>query len=122
MVKKRVHELAKELNIESREIIKNLKQMGINVKSHMSTLEDSEVKKLVQLHKKSAPAGEKSISDKPQPAAEQKQSAMPGKDTEHGSTAPGTKETAPGETKKSEKGRAAQSGTKRESHGARAVF
>jgi translation initiation factor IF-2 len=65
MVKKRVHELAKELNIESREIIKNLKQMGINVKSHMSTLEDSEVKKLVQLHKKSAPAGEKSISDKP---------------------------------------------------------
>jgi translation initiation factor IF-2 len=122
MVKKRVHELAKELNIESREIIKNLKQMGINVKSHMSTLEDSEVKKLVQLHKKSAPAGEKSISDKPQPAAEQKQSAMPGKDTEHGSTAPGTKETAPGETKKSEKGRAAQSGTKRESHGARADY
>ena len=47
---------------------------------------------------------------------------MPGKDTEHGSTAPGTKETAPGETKKSEKGRAAQSGTKRESHGARADY
>ncbi len=122
MVKKRVHELAKELNIESREIINKLKQMGINVKSHMSTLEDSEVQSLVQLYQKSALAGEKSISAKPQPAAKQKQSALPGKDTEHGNTAPGTKEMPPGETKKTEKGRATQSGTKRASQGARADY
>ncbi len=43
MVKKRIHELAKELNIESKEIINNLKNMGINVKSHMSTLEENEI-------------------------------------------------------------------------------
>ncbi|TYO97891.1 translation initiation factor IF-2 [Desulfallas thermosapovorans] len=43
MVKKRVHELAKELNIESKDMLHKLNQMGITVKSHMSTLEDSEI-------------------------------------------------------------------------------
>lgn len=46
MVKKRVHELAKELNIESKEILQQLHQMGINVKSHMSTLEDEEIERI----------------------------------------------------------------------------
>ncbi|MDD3653075.1 MAG: translation initiation factor IF-2 [Desulfotomaculaceae bacterium] len=48
MVKKRVHEIAKELNIESKEIISKLRGLGINVKSHMSTLEDSEIQNLLQ--------------------------------------------------------------------------
>ncbi len=43
MVKKRVHELAKELNIESKDMLNQLNQMGITVKSHMSTLEDNEI-------------------------------------------------------------------------------
>jgi translation initiation factor IF-2 len=43
MVKKRVHELAKELNIESKEMVNALHNMGINVKSHMSTLEDKDI-------------------------------------------------------------------------------
>lgn len=51
MVKKRVHELAKELKIESKEIINRLNQMGINVKSHMSTLEDGVVERLHQLYR-----------------------------------------------------------------------
>jgi len=51
MVKKRVHELAKELNIESKEIISKLSQMGISVKSHMSTLEDSDIGQLKQLYR-----------------------------------------------------------------------
>lgn len=46
MVKKRVHELAKELNIESKDMVQNLHQMGINVKSHMSTLEDREIERI----------------------------------------------------------------------------
>ncbi len=59
MVKKRVHELAKELNIESKEIINKLSQMGISVKSHMSTLEDSDIGQLKQLYrnKEKPPAG-----------------------------------------------------------------
>ncbi len=46
MVKKRVHELAKELNIESKDMLHQLNQMGITVKSHMSTLEDNEIDKI----------------------------------------------------------------------------
>ncbi|HOV78726.1 MAG TPA: translation initiation factor IF-2 [Bacillota bacterium] len=46
MVKKRVHEIARELNLESREIIKRLNSIGIDVKSHMSTLEDDEIVRL----------------------------------------------------------------------------
>jgi translation initiation factor IF-2 len=43
MTKKRVYELAKELGIENKELISRLEKLGIAVKSHSSTLEDSEV-------------------------------------------------------------------------------
>lgn len=55
MVKKRVHELAKELNIESKEIIKKLSQMGIEVKSHMSTIEDKDVGEILRQYRKTSP-------------------------------------------------------------------
>jgi len=45
--KTRVHELAKTLNIGSKELIEKLKQMNIEVKSHMSVLSDSDVNKVV---------------------------------------------------------------------------
>jgi translation initiation factor IF-2 len=74
MVKKRVHELAKELDIESKDIIKGMTQLGINVKSHMSTLEDGDIelylKKYHNKTRNSAPAPQE--SNKPpaaQPAA-----------------------------------------------------
>lgn len=46
MAKKRVHELAKELNLESKDLIARLEKMGITVKSHSSTLEDDDVEKI----------------------------------------------------------------------------
>ncbi|MBN1474966.1 MAG: translation initiation factor IF-2 [Syntrophaceae bacterium] len=46
MAKKRVHELAKELNLESKDLIARLEKMGITVKSHSSTLEDANVEKI----------------------------------------------------------------------------
>jgi translation initiation factor IF-2 len=46
MAKKRVHELAKELRMESKEIIQKASQMGINIKSHMSTLEPEEIEQI----------------------------------------------------------------------------
>ncbi len=52
MAKKRVHELAKELNIESKEIINKLNDMGIAVKSHMSTVEDDGIERLRKIYKK----------------------------------------------------------------------
>ncbi|AQS59337.1 translation initiation factor IF-2 [Desulforamulus ferrireducens] len=48
MAKKRVHELAKELNIDNKELINKLTSMGINVKSHMSALEDNDVQKIMK--------------------------------------------------------------------------
>ena len=46
MAKKRVHELAKELNIDNKELINKLTAMGITVKSHMSALEDNDVQNI----------------------------------------------------------------------------
>ena len=46
MPKKRVHELAKELNLENKELIAHLEKIGITVKSHSSSLEDDEVEKI----------------------------------------------------------------------------
>jgi len=72
MVKKRVHEIAKELNIESREIINKLSGMGVNVKSHMSALEDNDVERLLKLYKKETPEVGKTVLE-PAPAVSQKQ-------------------------------------------------
>ncbi len=46
MGKLRVYELAKELGLESKAVINWLANMGIEVKNHMSTLEDDLVTKL----------------------------------------------------------------------------
>lgn len=42
MVKIRVHELARELGIPSKEMVQTLQDLGLNIKNHMSTLEDSQ--------------------------------------------------------------------------------
>ncbi|MHC1750525.1 MAG: translation initiation factor IF-2 [Cellulosilyticaceae bacterium] len=47
MSKIRVYEIAKQLNISTKEIMNTLKEYGFNVHSHMSTLEDEEVKLIV---------------------------------------------------------------------------
>lgn len=43
MAKIRVYELAKELNRSSKELVDTLRDLGIDVKNHMSTMEDSQV-------------------------------------------------------------------------------
>lgn len=48
MSKKRVYELAKELGIENKELIAHLEKLGIAVKSHSSTLEDSDMQRIQQ--------------------------------------------------------------------------
>ncbi len=42
MTKKRVYELAKEMGLENKELIVRLEKIGIAVKSHSSTLEESD--------------------------------------------------------------------------------
>ncbi len=46
MAKKRVHELAKELGLENKDLISHLERLGITVKSHASTLEDNEIERV----------------------------------------------------------------------------
>ena len=46
MAKKRVHELAKELGLENKDLITHLEKLGITVKSHASTLEDHEIERI----------------------------------------------------------------------------
>lgn len=42
----KVHELAKELNIESKELIKKIKELDIDVKNHLSVLTEEQVEKV----------------------------------------------------------------------------
>ncbi len=46
MTKKRVYELAKELGIDSKELISRLEKLGIAVKAAQSTLEDTDLEKI----------------------------------------------------------------------------
>lgn len=51
MGKMKVHELAKELGMSSKVLLDKLIEMKYDVKSHMSTLEDSEVEKITETFK-----------------------------------------------------------------------
>ena len=44
MSKARVFELAKELGLSSKELMAKLQELGFAITSHMSTLEDKEIK------------------------------------------------------------------------------
>lgn len=48
MSKKRVYEFAKELNIESKEVLDKAKSLGIEYGSHMSSMEDDEMARVKQ--------------------------------------------------------------------------
>jgi translation initiation factor IF-2 len=97
MAKVRVYELAKELNVDSKELVEKLKAGGINIKNYMSTLdEDTAVKaREVALGKVSAVIEEKRIRPTvirrrkmtvavepekvvPRPGAESREVAIPG--------------------------------------------
>ena len=46
MVKKRVHELAKDMNMSSKDLLDKLIDLGLPVKNHMSTIPANEVKRI----------------------------------------------------------------------------
>ncbi len=48
----RIHELSKQINVPSKEILAKLKELGIPAKSHMSGLDDATVEKLNYLYSK----------------------------------------------------------------------
>ena len=99
MSKTRVYELAKELNVASKEIIEKAKEVGISYNSHMSTMEEAEISKIKGAWN-SKPAA------KPAPKAEKKE-AKPAPKQE-------VKKAEP--KKEVEKGHAKKEFTKREDH------
>jgi translation initiation factor IF-2 len=48
MAKLRVYELARELNLENKALLEKMEEMGIEVKSHMSSLEETAIKQIKQ--------------------------------------------------------------------------
>ncbi len=65
MSKTRVHELAKTLEINSKELIEKLRELGVEVKNHMSTIEDSVADDIIELFTADEPKSE----EKPQEPA-----------------------------------------------------
>ncbi|MGA2401019.1 MAG: translation initiation factor IF-2, partial [Syntrophobacteraceae bacterium] len=59
MTRLRVHELAKELNIDNKDLIDRIEKLGFLVKNHMSALTDSAVLKIRQQFAEVRPAAEK---------------------------------------------------------------
>jgi len=59
MTKLRVHELAKELNMDNKDLIDRIEKLGFQVKNHMSTLTDSAILKIRQQFSEARPGSEK---------------------------------------------------------------
>ncbi|MHA8111213.1 translation initiation factor IF-2 [Lactobacillaceae bacterium Melli_B4] len=66
MGKKRIYELAKELNVTSKQLINSANSKGISVHNHMSTIDDSQAKQLVALVKNKGSHSKASANSKPQ--------------------------------------------------------
>src|SRR5262245_47436510 len=65
--KLRVYELARELNLDNSEVIRELQHMGVPVTSHSNTVED---RLADQLRKKLGPSAEEEVVAKPKAKAE----------------------------------------------------
>jgi len=74
LTKKRVHEVAKELNMGSKELITVLTDIGIKVKTHMNTLNDEDIGRL-RRHLETAKQGGKEAKDGPAPQADRGEQA-----------------------------------------------
>ena len=49
MAKKRVYEVAKQLNISNKDLIDKLKGIGIEVSNHMASIDDATIEKVTEL-------------------------------------------------------------------------
>lgn len=76
MSKTRIHELAKEMNVSTKELIDSAHKLGYDVKNHMSTLEDQEIKQLKGRYMNKASEGTKA-STAPRPGEAQKPATTP---------------------------------------------
>src|SRR5512135_763181 len=80
----RVYELAKQLGMENRDLIPELKRMGITVASHSSALEEDAVQKVLE---KLGPKSKASAKPSGHAAESGQGRAERGRETGHGATA-----------------------------------
>ncbi|MEU8900217.1 translation initiation factor IF-2 [Nocardia sp. NPDC048505] len=90
--KARVHELAKELGVTSKELLAKLKEQGEFVKSASSTVEAPVARRLRESLSAKSAGGESKSGSKPGPASSAKPAAKP---TPGGGPRPGPKPAAP---------------------------
>ena len=75
MAKKRVYEVAKQLNISNKDLIDKLKGIGVEVSNHMASIDDATIEKVTELL---APKKEeKKVEEKPAAPAEAKKAEQP---------------------------------------------
>jgi translation initiation factor IF-2 len=74
----RIYELAKELGAPSKDLIKTLAGLNIEVKNHMSSISDDAIAKLRAAHGQAAPASAKPTTPVAEPVAAAEASAPVG--------------------------------------------
>lgn len=60
MAKKRIYEIAKEVGVDNKVVVQKAKDLGLDVKNHMSSVDDSQVAKLKNSFQNPAPAAKSS--------------------------------------------------------------
>ena len=63
--KTRVYEVAKQLDVTSKELIEKLYDLGVEIKNHMSTIEEKDLDIILELYGKTEEVEEKSSAKKP---------------------------------------------------------
>ena len=69
MGKVKIHEIAKKLELTSKEILEKAKSLNLDIKSHLSSVTDEEAKKLEEALRKKDKAEQKNKSSKKQPSS-----------------------------------------------------
>ena len=90
MAKIRVHELAKEIGMPSKQLVDTLQGMGLNIKNHMSTMEENQVNWVKKKLEESA-----SPTVKPKQEAKATNQVTPGQDARRSSGVDQTRDSQP---------------------------
>ena len=72
MGKTKLYELAKEMDIPSKELLEKAKAIGIDLKSHLSVISDEDISKIRGVYKNSGKSEEKKESNKKDNKSEKK--------------------------------------------------
>lgn len=97
MSKVRVYEIAKQLNISTKEILNKLKEYGFAVHSHMSSLQEDEVNLIMDYYKQEDVTKEKEVDGNkiikpPTPILSKPEMATPVQKVKAETPSPGTSE------------------------------